>query len=160
MRSSGFSLIEVLVAVCVLAIGALGAMSTHALARKSSTSALLQARASALASSVAAHVAAEGTVHYLGVEYDAMHGPPATLALSCESSACSAQQMATDVVYRVQQDLYRSFPAGRLVLCQDGTALPPADWRCDGAPDAPLVIKIGWAGMKEPALSQMIRVPP
>lgn len=159
MRAHGFSLVEVLVAVSVLAIGALGAMSTHSLARRSSTEAVLQARAAILADSLSIHF----TDHYLGEHYDAMHSPPPVLSASCEAHECEAAQLAEGVMARARQELFVHFPGGRLVICRDSAVVEPDSgrlrWDCDAAPGAPAWIKIGWAGHAHPMVSRMVVAP-
>jgi type IV pilus assembly protein PilV len=164
MRAHGFSLVEVLVAVCILAVGALGALATQALARSGGLSAVLHARAAAIAASLAAHVEAEGGAHYLGVDYDAAAGAPALPAVSCGAANCSPDQLAKDALYAAQASLFDDFPAGRLVICLDGTVAGPQDgalaWACDGSAGAPVAIKIGWAGAAHPALVHLAAVAP
>jgi type IV pilus assembly protein PilV len=164
MRAHGFSLVEVLVAIFVLAVGALGALATQALAHSGSLSAVLQGRAAAIAASLAAHLEAEGGAHYLGVDYDAAAGPPARPAVSCAVANCPADAFARDALYAAQAALFADFPAGRLVICLDATVVDPADgapaWRCDGAAGAPAAIKIGWAGAAHPAFVQLAAVQP
>lgn len=163
MRAHGFSLVEVLVAVCVLAVGALGALSTQALARSTGTSAILQARALSLADALAAHISAEGGAHYLGVDYDAASGAPAAPATLCTSSSCSPGEFAQEVLFRAKVSLHTRFPGGRLVICRDGSIVTPDGllaWDCVDDANAPVAIKIGWAGAANPMLVRLVGAAP
>lgn len=133
----GFTLIEVLVAVLILATGATGvaAMQLHALraARESG----LQSDALQLAADLSELVRIYGDAELF--DYDAA-GDTAPSALSaCTGRACEFAAW--------KQRMRNVLPRPRAVLCRDsapasGDALR---WTCDGATPAPLVIKIGWS---------------
>jgi type IV pilus assembly protein PilV len=161
MDARGFSLVEVLVAVVLLAVGALGAIGTQAMARRSTTDAVLHARALSLANSLASHIEAEGAGHYLGVDYDGFAGPPPVLAKSCESTGCDAGDLAIDAIHAAAVSLYERFPGGRIVICRDSTIADTDGlaWTCMASAIAPVVIKIGWAAEPHPKLVQPVGAP-
>lgn len=161
MGARGFSLVEVLVAVCVLALGALGALSTQALARSGSTAAVLQGRALVLAGSLAAHIGAEGALHYVGVDYDAVSGAPSLPATMCTSSACTPAELAQEALYTAKLSLHAQFPAGRVVICRDARVVTHDGllaWPCAADAAAPVAIKIGWAGARNPMVVRLVGV--
>ncbi len=155
---AGFSLIEVLVAVFVLAIGALCAAASqlaalqtrHGTGLMSSGVQLAGALADRMRANAGVMRAADGVNPYAQFDYDALDdGPPAPPGTLCFASAdCSSAQMAAFDVYEVAAALHAGFPGGRITVCRDkavvaanGSALA---WSCAGGADAPLVIKLGW----------------
>lgn len=156
MRTSlvaGFTLVEVLVAVLVLAIGVLGAAGAQvaALRTRQGTGHMSHAvqLASTLADRMRANASQAGTANpYLLLSYDAeTDGEPVKPGVSCFSgSACSAAQMAAFDAYEIAHTLYTRFPGARIVVCRDATVWVQRAlvWPCDGNASAPVVIKLGW----------------
>jgi type IV pilus assembly protein PilV len=117
MRSSitknrGFTLLEIMIAVVVLAIGLLGIASLQALGQRSNHSAYLRSQATALAYDMIDRMRANNAGVKNG-DYDAID----TTANSytdpgCASSTCSSSQMAQYDMYDWQQELAAQLPTG------------------------------------------------
>ncbi|MDB5935593.1 MAG: pilV [Massilia sp.] len=156
----GYSLVEVLVAVFVLAVGIFGAAATQLAALRTRHQSSLMSDgvqlASALADSMRANLepmrSADAGNPYLQLNYDAAtDGPPLSTGAHClPGAACSAVQLAEAELYRLKQSLHAGFPGGRVMVCRDSQVWDAARaalrWSCGGAPPAPIVIKLGWRG--------------
>ena len=147
---SGFSLIEVLVAVLVLSIGILGAAASQVASLRTRQGTGLMSNGVQLAGTLADRMRAN-SVHlpaYLQLQYDASaQGAPSPGAICFGGARCSGAQMAAFDVYDIKQALYTSFPGGRVVVCRDeGRAVPV--WECAGGASSPVVIKLGWRGKR------------
>ena len=147
----GFSLIEVLVAVLVLAIGVLGTAAAQLSALQTRQHTGLMSAGVHLAGSLADRMRANavqmnsGGGPYVQLDYDALTaGPPSPPGAMCfAGNECSSGEMAAFDVYEVKQAVYAGFPGGRVKVCRDagGSTLT---WECGGGAGAPLVIKLGW----------------
>jgi type IV pilus assembly protein PilV len=152
--SSGYSLLEVLVAVFVLAVGILGAAATQLAAQRTRHQSSLMSNgvqlASSLADSMRANAAAGAPL--LDLDYDAAaDGPPAPTGPHClPGDACSGTQMAAAELFRLKLAVHAGFPGGRVVVCRDSDVWDPARgalrWACGGDATAPFVVKLGWRG--------------
>ncbi len=155
----GFSLLEVLIAVLVLALGVIAASGTQLAALRTRQGSVLLSNgvqlASALADRMRANAAqaqlSDALNPYLKLRYDAARdGAPPPSAPLCHSDACSSAQLAAFDLFEVKQALHLGYPAGRVLVCRDGAAavLPghALTWDCTGAANAPIVIKLGWHG--------------
>lgn len=159
MQARGFTLIEVLVALFVLAVGVLGASAAQLAAQRTRQQAALGSEAALLAASLAARMQAnarvsglpEGANPYLALDYDAAaDGPPAGAAACFGAGACDPLALAAFDLHETRRALHRGFPGGRIALCRDGAPWNAAHgryrWECSGEAGAPLAIKIGWHG--------------
>lgn len=156
----GFTLIEVLVALFVLAVGVLGALATQLAALHTRHQSRLMSNGVQLASTLAdgmranlgAMRADDSDNPYLQLRYDATSdGAPPSAGQQChQGAACSAWQLADADLFQVKQSLYRDFPGGRVVVCRDSAVWDGTHgalgWACGGAAQAPIVIKLGWRG--------------
>lgn len=158
----GFTLIEVLVAVFVLAIGIVGAAGTQLAALRTRQQSALMSDAvqlaSGLADSMRANVAqmrGGGEANpYLQARYDAAaDGAPPPASPMCHANAnCGSAQLANFDIYELKQALYAGFPGGRVVVCRDAqlwdASRAALAWACAGTAGAPVVIKLGWRGKR------------
>jgi type IV pilus assembly protein PilV len=155
----GFSLVEVLVALFVLAVGVVGAAATQATAERTRQHSALMSGAVQLASSLAermranpaAMAAADAANPYLQLDYDASGGPPVPALTPCYGDAnCTPPELAEHDLYDIRRALYLGFPNGRVLVCRDATVVNAASgalsWDCEHAAGAPLVVKLGWRG--------------
>ena len=154
----GFTLIEVLVALFVLAVGVLGALATQLAALHTRHQSRLMSNAVQLASTLAEGMRANLDVMragdtdnpYLNLRYDASRdGAPPNAGQQChQGAACSALQLADADLFQLKQSLFHDFPGGRVVVCRDSAVWDGArgalGWACGGAAQAPIVIKLGW----------------
>jgi type IV pilus assembly protein PilV len=151
-RAAGFTLIEILIAVLVLAVGLIGAsaMQLHAL-RTRHESALLSAAvriAAGMAERMRANAALVSTT-YVGTDYDARAVPvPPAPGNQCLDTPCDAAQIAALDIHDLQRQVGTLLPGGRARICRDGQAWSGdrLRWACDGATGAPVVVKVGWRG--------------
>ena len=158
--AGGFTLLEVLVAVFVLAVGILGASATQLAALRTRHQSSLMSNgvqlASALADSMRGNLeqmrGADAVNPYLQLDYDAAtDGAPPPAAAPCLAGAgCSAAQLAEAELYQIKYALHAGFPGGRVAVCRDSQAWDAARsalrWACGGGSGAPIVIKLGWRG--------------
>jgi len=148
----GFTLLEVLVAMFVLAVGVLGAAGTQATSARLRQQAALASDAVALAASLAARMRvnpaqmalADASNPYLQLDYDAADGAPAEPPVQCFGAAtCGPAQLAQFDIHELERSVYDAFPGGRITVCRDGGGGVLA-WTCSGGSNAPVVVKIGW----------------
>lgn len=126
--AGGFTLLEVLVAVFVLAVGILGAAATQLTALRTRHQSSLMSNGVQLASSLADSMranretmrAADSANPYLQLQYEVADGAPQAPTASCFAGAgCSAAQLADAELYQFKNALRAGFPAGRAVVCRD-----------------------------------------
>jgi len=144
---NGFSLMEVLVSIFVLAVGVVGAVGMQLTALRTSQHSALQTKALHLAVEMAdamsAHSAATQSNPYLGIDY------PASVTHVGEPAGFDIQYF----LHRVARD----FPDARLRICRDAQPWDSARrqyrWDCMHAPNAAIAIKIAWAGKEADAVA-------
>lgn len=148
----GFTLVEVLVALLVLAVGVVGATGLQIAAQRARHQSALMSAAVQLAASLAERMRANPAVlaapgnPYLALRYDAAaDGAPAMPPLCFGAADCSPAQMAEFDLYETKQAIHAGFPRGRIVVCRDAAGSVPA-WDCAPASNAPIVVKLGWRG--------------
>lgn len=161
MRSrvaGGFTLIEVLVAAFVLAVGVMGALAAQTVALRTRAQSALMSHGVQLATSFADRMRAntaqmrapDNANPYLNVRYDsAFDGVPAQPRRMCRfGAACDSAQLASFDVHEMQREMHASFPRGRVLVCRDAVVWDAArgslSWDCSGGPADPPVIKLGW----------------
>ena len=146
----GFTLIEVLVAILVLAIGVLGAARAQLAAMQTRQTTGLMSSGVQLAGALAERMRANTANPYLALNYDALaDGPPAPPGTLCFAQVeCDSAQMAAFDLYEVAQAVHAGFPGGRVKVCRDAAIATGAGaalaWPCAGGANAPIVIKLGW----------------
>lgn len=160
VHAGGSTLVEVLVALLLLAVGLLGggAMQLSSLRARHESALLSQAvqQAASMAERMRANSALmqapDAGNPYLGLDYEA--GPSeggADVAASClGAAACDAAQLAQFDIAEWKQQLRTALPGARLRICRDTQAWDAAaqglQWQCRGGSGAPIVIKLGWRG--------------
>lgn len=158
--AGGFTLIEMLVAVFVLAVGILAASATQLAALRTRHQSGLMSHgvqlASALADSMRANLepmrAGDAANPYLQLQYDAAtDGVPQPTGPQCTPGAgCSATQLAEAELYQLKLALHTRFSGGRVRVCRDSEVWDAGRralrWACGGGGAAPIVIKLGWRG--------------
>lgn len=152
-RSGGLTLVEVLVALFVLAVGVAGAAATQAGSSRLRQQAALESEAVALAAALGARMRVnhaqmalpDAANPYLQVDYDAAAGAPADPPAHCfGAQACDSAQLARFDIHETERAVYEGFPGGRIAVCRDLPAGGAAGWDCAGGLGAPVVVKIGW----------------
>lgn len=160
--AEGFTLIEVLVAIVLLAVGILGASAVqlmvlrtrHASALMSGGVQLAGTLADRMRANSAAMQAGDAANPYLQLRYDATSdGAPEPVAVMCFGAAsCNSAQLAAFDLYETRHALFSGFPHGRLAVCRDATVVSGAGalaWACAPAANAPVVIKVGWLDRRD-----------
>ena len=142
-RQSGFTLIEVLVAVIVLSIGLVGVAGLQAVSLKNNQSAFMRSQASALAYDLADRMRAN-----VPGANAAMYDPTAKAATAnCKTATgCTTQQMAQNDLYEWDAAIATYLPDGQGFVCIDSTpddGTSAADPQCDGTGTL-FAIKIWW----------------
>lgn len=146
----GFTLVEVLVALFVAALGIAGACALQTLALRSQQEAARLADGVRLLSTLAERMRAnppamalpDGGNPYSQFDVDAGTGAPDAAASCFADGDCDAVQLAEFDIAEVAQALVERFPGGRLRVCRDAGAATA--WACAAGPGAPLVAKLGW----------------
>lgn len=155
LRSGGFTLIEVLVAIVVLSFGLLGMVGLQTASLKANREARLQASGVRLASEIGDIMRGNKSISidtvaannpYLVANFTSASAVP-TATPNCFSAACTtplqvAQADIADWLGRVRGEL----PGARVVVCYDatpfdGTGKP--QWACSNTGGV-VNVKIGW----------------
>jgi type IV pilus assembly protein PilV len=153
-RAAGFTIIEVLVAMLVLALGVIGSSAMHLTALHTRHQSALLSNATQLGTSMLDTMRANSRQiqasdvdnPYLGLDDDALL-PAAPAGAACFAGAeCDSAQLAAFDIAHWRRQLRASLPGGRFVICRDDQVRDGASivWACSGAPAAPIVIKLGW----------------
>ncbi|MBB3214354.1 type IV pilus assembly protein PilV [Herbaspirillum sp. Sphag1AN] len=147
--ADGFTLMEVLVAILILAIGASGivTMQMHAMRMTQESGFLLSA--SQLATELAERMHEHTVEDYLFAFDTTADGATDTnTATDCYHTTCYPSMLASFTLSDWQTTLQQRLPRARATVCRDqastSTDAPPR-WDCDQQPGSALVIKIGWA---------------
>lgn len=158
----GFTLIEVLVALCVVSIGLGGAALLHVRSQRAALDAARLLDAVQLAASLGERMRANPAAMalddalnpYLQLDFDAADGPVDDATADCYADAgCTPDALARFDLRETMLAVAGGFPGGRIVACRDGGALA---WECDGLAGAPIVIKLGWRGADGAALPMVV----
>ena len=164
MRSTehGFSLIEVLVSVFVLAVGVIGALGMHLHALRIAQQSAYQTRALHLGADMVDAMRAnveqmrlpDNANPYLQVDHQSSSASSYSSHLACYGSNgdCNTRELASFDIDQLLQHIDADFPGGRVRICRDAlpwnVAAQRFEWDCAIASSAlmmaPLVIKIGW----------------
>jgi type IV pilus assembly protein PilV len=156
LEQMGFSLIEVLVSVFVLALGVIGVASMQLTALRTSQQSALQTIALELAAEMADKMRAndiqmrhaDGQNPFLNVDYRSASGAPAFPDPMCYGHAnCGGAELAAFDIYEWEKRLKSALPSSRAVICRDSkpwdSGIKSLKWECDNVTGS-IVIKIGW----------------
>ena len=150
IKTAGFTLLEVMVALIVLAVGLLGMAGLQALGMRYGQSAYLRSQATALAYDLADRVRANPAAFVLAT-YNTGTAAQKTACLT--TAGCSAADMAVHDLFEWNTALTNLLPLGRVlpsgevqgVVCVDSTPSDgtPAATACDNT-GSTYVIKLWW----------------
>ena len=164
---TGFTLIEILISIGVLALGVIGAASMQLSALHASRQSSFQTVAIQLAAETADKMRANGYSSlandaanpFLGVDFQTGVGNDITAAVAecyLADANCSAAEMAKLDIQELQNRV-NVLPKGRVRICRDDAPWDSTAgtyrWACPAAstPGAPIVIKLGWQAGKADA---------
>jgi len=155
---AGFTMVEVLVAVLLLAVGLVGALAMQAHAMRTRHESALQTEALQAAATLADHIRANAAQSsaYLGFEFDAADGAEALeSSVACTGTPCDPAAIAQQELSEFRRHLAAVLPLARAVICRDASNAPgdQLQWPCSDAADAPVVIKIGWRSRRSDGAS-------
>lgn len=167
--AAGFSLVEVLMALLVLAIGVIGSAGLQATALQTAQDSSYQTAALQLAAEMAQHLRAleqADSLPGLGASGFVLDFPSSAsnsalpVAAGCYQSACTTADLhalyLSEWLYRLDQAL----PEARVKICQDAAPWDAMhaslDWQCTASLStevmAMTVIKIGWQARQRAGL--------
>ena len=157
--AAGFTLLEVLIAIVVVAFGLLGLAGLQVFALRNNVSAAQRVTASALTADIVDRMKA----NYLGVvagNYDVPatsgYAGPAVSTCATKNGVCSPANLATTDLFEWQQRVAATLPGGAGRVCVDttpqvpdpdvgtGTPTPDANHGCNGTGINSYVVKIWW----------------
>ena len=161
LQQTGFSIIEVLISIFVLALGVIGAAGMQLTALRTSQQSAFQTAALELAAEMADRMRANDSQmrradnHYLNVDFRSGENtdpvPPSTMCYSAGTD-CSAEELAKFDIYEWERRIKAVLPGGRALICRDASPWDSGagalTWACTGASSgsASLVVKLGWQG--------------
>jgi len=145
---TGFTLIEVMVALIVLVMGVLGAAAMTLNAVRDNKQSSLRSQASAFAYEMSDIMRSNRNpgLDVTVTEPIFTTGSPAASA-SCWTTGCTLPQSAANDYYEWLQKLQSptsGLPNATAVICRDKTLLTSPTMACDNNANSPLVVKIRW----------------
>lgn len=158
-RNSGFSIVEVLVSIVILAIGVIGAAGMQLAAVRAARQTMYQTFVSHLAAEMGDAIRAgerwasknSSADPYLGANFDAvLAAEPTPPARSCYSDDCNPTEFAAFEIHEWKMRIRNAVPGGQFLICRDSSPWSGDQnsliWECrDGeAGTAPIVVKLGW----------------
>ncbi len=161
LRTRGFSMLEVMIAVLVVSLGLLGLAGLQSVGLRNNTAASQRTVATMLAYEMADRMRANlasvlaGDYNYVSYSGTAVAGQ--TTANCLAAAGCTSTQLALEDIYEWNQQICAQLPqsaacntAGAAwgVVCVDSTpndgAPPPGNPLCDNVAGGSYVIKIWW----------------
>jgi type IV pilus assembly protein PilV len=147
----GFTLIEVLISILILSIGIFGILAIITVSLQLNSSSVYRTiaaqQAYAMAEVLRANPTAIGTASAASAVSFSAPGAIVDNTLCFQSlGGCPRNAYITTSIWLWQQQLASVLPNGQGTVCLDSTPNDgtPANWQCDGAVQAPYVVKICW----------------
>jgi type IV pilus assembly protein PilV len=151
-NASGFTLIEVMIAVLVLSVGLLGLAAMQAFGLRNNQEAYMRSQATILAGDIMermrANIQGVNAGHY-------NLGTPSAVAACLTTTGCTAQQLAQQDMFEWRTSMFNALPTptptnanlGEAVVCIDSTPLNSGtsvnNHGCDGIGNV-YAVKIWW----------------
>lgn len=161
--AAGFTMVEVLVAVLLLAVGLVGALAMQAHAMRTRQESVLLTEALQSSASLADHIRANSAQSsaYLGFEFDVSTQRSPDAGADCLAVPCNAAMLAQHDLAEFRQRLQSALPSARALTCRDSSAASAdhLQWPCSGEANAPIVIKIGWRSPGGVARDPVVALP-
>ena len=144
---SGFTLLEVLISIVVIAFGLLGIAGLQAFALKNNQSAGQRMTTTMLAIDMVERVWSS-SANFRPFYSEANISAYQTLVPSCVTSAgCTPAQLVQNDLAEWQARVAASLPSGAGIVCKDASpddGIDAANPQCDLNANAPYVVKIWW----------------
>jgi type IV pilus assembly protein PilV len=142
-HAAGFTLIEVLIAMLILALGAGGVISMQIHALRVARESAYQASAVAFAAELL-ELLRNTPIAPTQSALTALTTPAAAV-VNCHQQVCDATAMTTFLINDWQQRLQQTLPQARAHLCHDHAGNgEQLRWDCSNNAQDSLFIKIGW----------------
>lgn len=154
---AGSSLIEVLAAMTILAVGILGINAMQTSTLKSNQNSYMRTQAVYLAQDIVERARSNAQ----GIEAGNYNDPAPVVTAACQAAAgCTAAQMAANDVAQWETTVAATLPSGAGVVCldaspDDGTPAAPA---CSNT-GALYTVKIWWDDNRDGTLNQRFVMP-
>jgi len=147
--ASGFTLLEVLISIVIIAFGLLGIVGLQAFALKNNQSASFRLTATTLAGDIVDRMKTNVAGVTTGA-YD--HADAGAYAVGnkvagCLAAGCSPAELAANDLAEWSEKVAQALPGGRAVVCLDSTpndGTAPGAAACDGAGTVGYAVKIWW----------------
>ena len=148
---SGFTMLEVLISMVIIAFGLLGVAGLQAFALKNNQSAHFRSVATMLASDIADRMRANPN----GAVFDGAYNKPDLSSYPTQgvtncgnTSGCTSTQLAENDLYEWQLRVKSALPGGEGIICVDSTpndgVTATSAGHCDNAGVTNYVVKIWW----------------
>lgn len=148
-HQSGFTMLEVLISMVIIAFGLLGVAGLQAFALKNNQSAAQRNAAVLLAQDLADRVRANPAGALDGFYHQPDIGNYGGPVSACDASAsCTTAQMAAKDLFEWQQRVRSTLPLGAGIVCIDSTphdGVNQGGPACDGTGGTNFVVKIWWS---------------
>ncbi|MFZ6849856.1 type IV pilus modification protein PilV [Undibacterium sp. RuRC25W] len=157
-KSQGHSLIEVLISICILMVGAVGAINLQLASLRTAQQSSFYSSAVMLSAELAEKMRAndtqmkltDGLNLYSHFAYDALVDGHPSSSKYCFTLAsnCSHTDVATADIAEWLIRVGNTLPSARVVVCRDSEPYDEEEgtltWSCNSSESASFVIKIGW----------------
>jgi type IV pilus assembly protein PilV len=147
-RAHGFTMLEVLISIVIIAFGLLGIAGLQAFAIKNNHSASLRITATSLATDMIDRMKANYVAVMDGHYNKSSSADYGTAVASCLTTAgCTSQQLAQNDLNEWSRRLAASLPNGRGIVCLDSTpddGASDATPACDNTGTTMYAVKIWW----------------
>ncbi len=151
----GFTLIEVLVSLVILAVGLLGISGMQVTGLRSNHSALKRSQATLFAADMADRI----RINNIAFTAGNYNNPTAAITATCQTTTgCTPKQMAENDLSLWNSAIGTTLPSGSGVVCLDSTPIDGASSTapaCDNSGTA-YAIKIWWLDNRNAALQRFV----
>lgn len=147
-QQSGFTMLEVLISMVIIAFGLLGVAGLQAFALKNNQSANLRSAATMLSGDIADRMRANPNAAAFDGSYNQPTlGAYTTAVAACGTTGCTATELAQNDLFEWQQRIAATLPGGFGIVCVDSTphdGLTAATPDCNNTGTTNYVVKIWW----------------
>lgn len=143
--AAGFSLLQVLIALSLLAVMATELATLHGATRQAARQTTISADAFVLAAELADWLRNAAPPRDWEDSFALLESATSATVASCFRQDCTPAQVMAFDLSQWHQRVLRLIPAARISICRDTTATA-WHWHCTDKPPltAPMMIRIGW----------------